>query len=149
MEKIYSDLFPLYDNNGFAYHPYSEFGWLGEMYIQLFLKFQVTFELLFIIIPLNDALNLYKLYHEMNFSKMNDVFTERVKFTYLDNVIKYRKLSSDEISKKTGLSIATIKALRYGNRDISKVETKTLFKLAKVLRVKVESLLTNLELELK
>lgn len=146
-EKIYHDLLPLYSNNDFAYSPYDEFGWLGYIYVHLFLHFQITFELLFIILPIEKALSLYKIYHEMDISQTYAFFKESVKYSYLDNIMKAKKISINELSNASGISKSTINFLKYGKRDISKLETQKLFKISKALNVKMATLLNNLELE--
>ena len=146
-EKIYHDLFPLHDNNGFVYNPYDQFGWIGNIYIHLFLKYEITFELLFIILPIERALSLYKLYHEMDYSQVYDLFDELIGYSYLDAILKKKNISSMELSKRSGVSFQTINALRYKKRDISKLESKLLFKISKGLRVKITTLLPSLDLE--
>lgn len=146
-EKIYYDLFPLHDNSGFFYNPYDQYGWIGNIYIHLFLKYEITFELLFIILPIEKALSLYKLYHEMDYSQIYSLFDELIGHSYLDALLRKRNISSQELSERSGVSFSTINALRYQKRDISKLENRLLFKLAKGLNVKLTSLLTSLELE--
>ena len=146
-EKIYHDLFPLHDNSGFIYNPYDQFGWMGNVYIHLFLKYEITFELLFIILPLKKALSLYKLYHEMDYSQIYSLFDELMGHSYLDAILKNKNISSMELSRRSGVSFPTINALRYKQRDISKLEAKLLFKLAKSLNVKITTLLPSLDLE--
>ena len=114
VEKIYRDLFPLKDNSGFVPNLYDEYGWASEMYIHLFLDLQITFEALFIILPIQEILNMYSLYHEMSYSQTLNHVKELIQYSILDNVMKNRGVSNKFLADNTGISISTINALRYG-----------------------------------
>ena len=146
-ESIYRMLFPEHDNEGYSYNPYDQFGWLGYLYVHLFLKFNLTFELLFIILPIEKALNMYRLYHEMDIEQSYKYFESLVHYSYLDNIMDYRKISTEELSRISGLSFNTLKMIRYNKRDISKTESQNLYRLSRVLNVKMTTLITNLELK--
>jgi DNA-binding Xre family transcriptional regulator len=60
--------------------------------------------------------------------------------------MNYKGVSSQKLSSSSGVSLSTINALRYGARDINKLEAGLLLKLANSLRVKVESLLADINL---
>ena len=145
-EKNYSILFPDSSNNDFVFNPYDMFSWIGSSYMKLFLSLEITFELLFIILPLPEMMNLYSLYHEMDYTQLLNHVRELVPFSPLDTIMKNRNISSNKLSELSGVSCPTIKALRYGRRDINKFEAGNLFKVAIHLNVKAESLLTSIYL---
>ena len=149
MESIYQELFPKKENMQFVYNPYDEFGWVGYTYIRLFFDLRVTFELLFIIIPIDELLSMYHLYHEMDYTQTLMFVKSKIKHSYLDNVMINRQLSSKDVSSMTNISYSTIKSLRYGIRDINKYEAYSLLKIAIALNVRVETLLTDIYLLLK
>ena len=146
-EKIYQDIFPQYDNNDFIYDSYDKFGWLGYIYIQIFLKYQITFELIFMILPIETTLSMYPLYHEMNYTQMLDFFFSKIEMTYFNSILKYKNISSHQLSSDTNIPESTIAALRYKYRDILKLESGKLYQIAKVLDIKMTTLIPNLELE--
>ena len=148
MEKIYFDIFPSYKTNEYEYNPYSIYGWLGYAYINLFLHFKITFETLFIIFPIKEALEKYVVYHEMDITHLFRFIEEKARYSYLDLIMKDREISSATLSKHTGIPFATLQALRYGKRDILKLESFKVLKLSKELNVKMESILSNINLEL-
>jgi len=112
------------------------------------LDLQITFESLFIVLPIEKIIEMYPLYHEMNYSQTLDYVKSLVEYTYLDLIMKDRQMSVKELSKQTSIPSSTISALRYGNRDINKLEAQSLLKLSHALNVKVESLLPNIQLVL-
>ena len=149
MEKIYSDIFPLKENKNFILNVYDAYGWAGNTYMHLFLDFQMTFEAIFIILPIQLMLNLYHLYHEMSYSQIIGYFKALIPYSCLDSIMKAKKISTNEASNETGIPFSTLKSLRYGKRDITKVESGVLFTLARYLDVKMESLLPNIHLSIE
>lgn len=145
MEKIYSEIFTMNDNN-FKLNIYDEFGWVGNIYMHLFLSLKITFESLFLIVPIKEMLDLYNLYHEMSYSQILEYVKEKNKYSTLDIVMKRRDISNSKLSAITGMSISTIRALRYNKRDISKLEAHKLLLLANALNVKMETLLPDIGL---
>ena len=146
-DELYKDLFPDSPNNEkYIYNPYDVFGWLGFIYIHLFFKYQITFELIFIVLPIEKAMSLYKLYHDRDITNLYEAFEESVRYYYLNEIIRYRDRSTKQLSEMTGVSFSTIQALRYKKRDINKTEIKTLLKLSNALNVKITSLIENLNL---
>ena len=145
MEKIYSGIFTDY-NNDYQYNPYDIFGWVGYAYIHLFLNLEITFEALFFLIPIQEMLNMYKLYHEMDITHLEEYAKEVMKHSLLDVIMKRKKTSNNDLSKKTNIPVSTINSLRYGNRDITKLEAKKILSIAYALNVKIETLLTNIDL---
>lgn len=146
MERIYSGVFPEHENN-FVFNPYDAFGWSGYVYIHLFLKIKITIEALFFLIPLEEMLRLYPLYHEMSISQIEGFVFGLLKYSMLDVVMKAKKMSNKELSNKTGISISTINALRYKKRDIDKLEAHKLMLIAHILNVKIETLLQSIDLK--
>ena len=146
MEKIYSDIFPTNDNN-YNLDIYGVFGWIGYAYMHLFLSLNITFESLFNVISIEEMMDLYHLYHEMDINQLIDHAKEIMKYSLLDVVMKRKKISSKDLGEKTKISISTITALRYGKRDIGKLEINKALTIANALNIKITSLLTNIQLE--
>ena len=71
---------------------------------------------------------------------------EKMKHSLLDVVMQRKGLSNKQLSKKTELSVSTINAIRYGNRDINKLEANKLLKMARALNIKMETLLPDIGL---
>lgn len=143
-DTIYSSLFDV--NPSLSSNEYDIYDWVAHAYITLFLKERATFEALFRILSIEEMLEKYKLYHEMDIRQLEDIFIERTRHSLLDVIMKSKKLSTKELSEKTKIPFSTLSALRYGKRDINKVEFRTVIRIAKALNIKAESL-SYLELE--
>lgn len=144
-ENIYSKLFNG-DNNTYQFSQYDVFGWVGYTYIRLFFDLNITFETLFYIIPIDSLMNMYHLYHEMDYYQTLNFVKNSVKHSYLDIIMNNKGVSVMELSILSGVASSTIRVLRYRKRDIDKLEAQKLLKIANALRVKPESLLTNISL---
>ena len=147
-KRIYEEMF-LEKTDNEELNPYDIFGWCGYAYIHLFLSLQITFEALFYVIPFEEMLSLYHLYHEMNITQLENYAKEKLKYSILHIIMKRWKMSNSVLSKKTGIAVSTINALRYKKRDIAKFEASKLLLIANALLVKIETLLPNIHLDLQ
>lgn len=145
-EKLYETIFDTKDINEYRYNPYDCFGWLGYTYIRLFFDLRITFEALFVILPIDKAINMYHLYHEMDYRQTLEAVKESIKYTIFDVIMKTKNISTKRLSELSNVSVSTISSLRYGNRDINKLEVSSCLKIANALNVKTESLLTDINL---
>ena len=146
-EKIYLNIFPLIDND-IDIDIYGPYGWLGYTYIRLFIDLKITFEMLFYLFPIEDALYSYHLYHEMDYSKTLAYVKSKVVYSHLDIIMKNKKMSNNALSSLSDVSASTINFLRYNKRKFDKLEVGIAAKIANALQVKIESLLNELPLKL-
>lgn len=143
-ETTYSSIF---DKNPFSsVSEYDVYGWIGYAYIQLFLKLKITFESLFMLIGIEEMIRKYKIYHEMDIRQLEDVIKQRLNYSLLDAFMKSKKISTKELSTRTKIPYSTVSSLRYGKRNIDKVEFRAVIRISKALNIKAESL-SYLELE--
>jgi DNA-binding Xre family transcriptional regulator len=137
-EKNYSLIFD--DYNDFEYRRDNTLNWISYAYIYLFINQQVTFETLFILFPIKEMIKLFPLYHEMSITKLDEVFYEKTKYSLLDGIMNKKEMSSYKLAELTGISVSTIKALRYNKRDLNKLQYSYVREIAKYLNIKIESL---------
>ena len=91
-------------------------------------------------------LGMYRLYHEMDYRQALDEVKLGIAYSYLNVIMNHKGISSTKLAELTGISASTISALRYAHRDINKLEAFKLIRIAQALRVKTESLLTDIGL---
>lgn len=145
-EMLYNKLFNSKRDNDYFYNPFDAYGWAGYIYIHLFFDLRITFELLFIIAPIDRIITMYHLYHEMDYRQTLADIKNTVKHSYLNIIMESKGISTSRLAALSGVSSSTISALRYGNRDINKLAAYQLIKIANSLRVKAESLLSDIGL---
>ena len=144
-EELYRELFSD-DNNDYKESRYDIYGWLGYVYMHLFFRFKITFEMLFIALPIETAISMYPLYHEMDITHLCDYFAEVLRPSSLSLVMKKRGFTMKKLSEASNVPFATIRSLKLGYRDIDKLEVFKTVLIASVLNVKIETLLKEIPL---
>ena len=127
---------------------FSNFYWIGEMYIHLFLKYKLTFETLFAYFPLNKMKELFPLYHEMDVTQFEKYANEVLKESTLSIWLKKRNVLCTKLAKETGISLNTIRAIKSGNRKIEKLQSSYFEKISSYLKVNPRSLLNEITLKI-
>lgn len=82
----------------------------------------------------------------MDYSQVKYFIKGNIPYSILDVIMKRVGMTTHYLSEVTGISFSTLNALRYGKRNINKVEASILLKIANALSVKMESLLTDINL---
>ena len=145
-EALFDKIFETKNKPVFSYNPYDIYGWIGYIYIRLFFDLKITFEFLFIALPIDDAINMYHLYHEMDYQQLLQAVKSRIVKTNLNTILENRAISSAKLASLSNVPLSTVVALRYGHRDINKTEAYSLLRIANVLKIKIESLFPDINL---
>ena len=83
--------------------------WVGEAYIRLFFKYHKSFAYLFLYFPIDEMLNRYTIYHEMDWTQLYELFKEKTsKKTLLKSLIEKRNISVNKLSVISNISQATL-----------------------------------------
>lgn len=145
---IYRTIFPTsrsFDHDIPLFTPYY---WIGEMYLFLFFKYRLTFETLFAYFPIQLMEKQYYLYHEMNRDHFDEYAKTVLKETPLSIQMKKKGVSAVELSKRTNIPLSTIHSLKIGRRDIKKLQSDYLERIAAILHIHPRSLFKGITLEL-
>ncbi len=120
---------------------YAECLWAAEAYLRIQSRTKLTFEAIFLILPLSQMYNYFPIYHEMDFEIIISVFLEefRKKSVFASFLNRY-KVSLKEISKYTRICYSTLVSLKSRKRDIKKLNVETTYKIANLLNIRIESL---------
>ena len=118
----YNDIFnkPLdmlfYEITGFkidkdeSYGVYNDAYWSGQNYFELHLTTKKSFAYIFLKLPLEQMMNIYTIFHEMDFSSLLDYFVKKCEEkTILKILCENSNKSLNDISLATGISINTLK----------------------------------------
>ena len=90
--------------------------WIGEAYLRLFVETKKSFEYIMLYFPLEMAIEKYKIFHEMDFTQLFELFeTLRNEKTVLSKIIKKRSMTVEKLSELTGINVNTIK--RYCKKE--------------------------------
>ena len=140
---LVKEIFPEINIDDFN-NTFVEFEWIAMMYLYIIDKTGFNFETLFTYIDIETALQMFKIYHEMDLSASYDRFTE---LYHTKSIVKSKMsqlgLTNLEVSMQTSISLPMIDALKNRHRDIRKLEVQKALMLANTLNIQIETLLNN------
>lgn len=120
---------------------YNQCLWAAEAYLHIQGESHLTFEAIFLYLPIDKMYDLFPLYHEMDFSQIVQHFMHlkesKTVFALLLDKYKY---SIKDISVATNIPYATLFSLKQGHRDMKKTSIEVVNKLSNILRVRLETL---------
>lgn len=121
---------------------YNQCLWAAESYLRIQNECKLSFEAIFLYIPLKDMYGYFVYYHEMDFSQIINVFNELYdKHSTLELEIKKQKTSLKEMSEKTNIPYSTLFSLKKRKRNIKEVNGKTIYAISSFLKIRMETLL--------
>ena len=99
-----------------SYGIYNDAYWCGQNYFDLHIKTKKPFVYLFLKLPFEEMMNIYSIYHEMDFSSLVDYFHKKEKEkTILRILCEERRCSLNNLCKATSLSLNTLR--KYNSSD--------------------------------
>ena len=121
---------------------YKQSMWAAESYLRIQNETGLTFEAIFLYLPIDKMYEYFPLYHEMDFSQIINEFKKLYETQSILKIVteKYGYSLSD-ISDKTGISYETLFSFKKRRRDIKKANADIVVKLASVLRIRIETLI--------
>ena len=104
-----------------------------------------TFIKIYKVVSVQELLNMYDVYHEMDIQKFVDEINERWEAFYTDTNLKRIRLisglSQRELAELSNVSLRQIQLFEQRQRDINHTRAIDVLKLAKILVCKSEELL--------
>ena len=120
---------------------YNQCLWAAESYLHIQGKTSLTFEAIFLYIPIVKMYQYFALYHEMDFSQITNEFLRLYKEKSVLSILgKKYCYSMKYIGEKTSISYDTLLSFKQRKRDISKANYETVYKLSRLFRVRTESI---------
>ena len=110
--------------------------WVGQAYMRLFFHFNKSIYYIFLYIPLGEMLQLYSLYHEMDWNQLFDLFTQKMsEVTLLRKLLNKKKLSVNKLAQLSNISEATINYYCLKDSNIYEARYAYIDAIALVLKV--------------
>ena len=110
--------------------------WLGELYTKIFFSFNKPFSFIFLYLSINKAIEMFPLYHEMDFSQSLLRFEELIsKQSILTILLKKKKMSVRELSELTGINANTLTNYTRDNEYIYNAKFDSIYKISRILKV--------------
>jgi len=114
--------------------------WAADAYIWIQFKTRLSFEAIFLILPLEVMYDRFPIYHEMDFSHIVNYFLERQKeHTIFAILLERYGYKLNDVAEKTGISKDTLYSFKQGKRDIRKANVDIVQKLASYFHVRIET----------
>ena len=99
-----------------SYGVYNDAYWCGQNYFDLHIKTKKSFVYLFLKLPFEEMMNIYSIYHEMDFSSLVDYFHKKEnEKTILRILCEEKRCSLNDLCKATSLSLNTLR--KYNSSD--------------------------------
>ena len=104
-----------------------------------------TFERIFEYIDIEELLNMYPVFHEMDIMQFVDEVDKKIASgsigTRLSIIRKYAGLTQKELSEISDVPLRQIQLFEQRQRDINKCQAETLLRLSKALKCDIEDIL--------
>lgn len=115
--------------------------WAAEAYLRIQGETRLTFEAIFLWLPIKKMFELFPLYHEMDFSQIIQEFMIRQMEKSIFAILLWKfGYSVREVEEKTGIPYETLYSLKRRRRDIKKVNVEVVSALAKLFRVRIDTI---------
>ena len=139
--NIINELFPNLRIDLSKVPNYNQCLWAAESYMRIQGETGLTFECIFLYIPINKMYEYFNLYHEMDFShiikEFKRLFSEK---SVLKLLIEKYHYSLADIAGRTRLSYDWLMSLKQRRRDIKKASVEMVVRLALVFNVRTETI---------
>lgn len=138
---LIKELFPDLNTDYDSVPTYNQCLWAAESYLRIQGKTGLTFECIFLYIPISKMYEYFPLYHEMDFSQIVQEFERLYKEKSVIAVLldKYG-YPLKEVSLKAKIPYDTLFGFKQRKRDISKANFETLYRLSRVFNVRMETI---------
>lgn len=138
---LIKDFFPNLKIDLLSMPRYNQCLWSAESFLRIQGETRLTFECIFLYIPIDKMYEYFPLYHEMDFShiikEFKRLFAEKSALALL--IEKYR-YSLNDIAQRTGLSYNVLSSLKQRKRDIKKANVEIVTKLSQLFNVRIETI---------
>ena len=115
-----------------SYGIYNDAYWSGYQYFELHKSLHKSFSFIFLKLPLAKMIDLYSIYHEMEFSSLLDYFSKIDNSkTILRLLCEQKGCSIAELSAKTGVNKATLSKYNASDDSMYKGSLENVYKIAK------------------
>ena len=126
---------------------YTECLWAAEAYCKIQEHSKLTFEAIFLYIPLDSMFSYFHLYHEMDITRIVEEFDRLYNSrSTLSLLLDKYGYSLKYLSKITNVSYQTLASFNTRRRDIKKCDVQVLKNIANALNTRIETL-AELKLE--
>ena len=113
-----------------SYGIYNDAYWCGQNYFDLHIKTKKSFVYIFLKLPFEELMNVYSIFHEMDFTSLLEYFRKKEKEkTILRILCEEKRCSLNDISKATTLNFNVLKKYNSSDEALYKASFQNISKL--------------------
>ena len=113
-----------------SYGVYNDAYWCGQNYFDLHIKTKKSFLYIFLKLPFEELMNVYSIFHEMDFTSLLDFFHKKEKDkTILRILCEEKRCSLNDLCKSTSLSLNTLRKYNSSDDNLYKASFQNVVKL--------------------
>ena len=113
-----------------SYGIYNDAYWCGQNYFDLHMKTKKSFVYIFLKLPFEELMNVYSIFHEMDFTSLLEYFRKKEKEkTILRILCEEKRCSLNDISKATTLNFNVLKKYNSSDEALYKASFQNISKL--------------------
>lgn len=143
--EIFESIVTCYIREDDSFGVYNDAYWSGVSYFDLYLKTHKPFSYIFLKLPLERLLDIYPVYHEMDFSSLYEFFQQLEQDkTILHILCEQYHASLSKISKATTISVNTLKKYNTSDEALYKASFQNIVKIANYFDVPISLFIEKL-----
>lgn len=132
LESIFFDITRRRIDKDESFGIYNDAYWCGYSYFEIQRRLKKSFSFLFLKLPLSKMMDIYPVFHEMDFSSLLQFFEEEdQKKTILRALCEEKKCSIRELSYATGINAATLSKYNASDESLFRGSFENIYKIAK------------------
>ena len=138
LTRIFFDITKMHIEKDESFGIYNDAYWCGYSYFELQQRLKKPFSYLFLKLPLSKMMDIYPIFHEMDFSALFEFFEkEKDKKTILRALCEQRRCSLSKVSASTGIDQATLSKYNADDEALLKGSFQNVYKISKYFNVPV------------
>ena len=138
LTRIFFDITKMHIEKDESFGIYNDAYWCGYSYFELQQRLKKPFSYLFLKLPLSKMMDIYPIFHEMDFSALLEFFEkEKDKKTILRALCEQRRCSLSKVSASTGINQATLSKYNADDEALLKGSFQNVYKISKYFNVPV------------
>lgn len=136
---LFNQITNLYIDKDDSYGIYDDAYWCGTAYFYLKNKCKKSLAYILLKLPVDELIDMYSIYHEMDYSSLYSRFVEKEKEkTIFELLCEYRYCSLAEVARKTGITINTIKKYNLNDEFLLKASFQNIIKISDFFDINID-----------
>lgn len=138
LEDIFFDITNVRIDKDNSFGVYNDAYWCGYTYFELYLVTGRSFAFIFLKLPMSKMMDLYPIYHEMDFSSLLEYFYEMDNSkTILRLLCEEKRCSLSKLSLETGISKTTLAKYNSSDESLYKASFNAIYKISMYFNVPI------------